>query len=182
MDADGYYYDQPRSPITTRPAVEEPDFEQVDEDHSESDAQWETSFDSFGKQKAPTDDQYRISRGAHLSNTPALAWASTRSKAIAMDAASDDYPQDWQQAGQDADAQDLAGPGSHGKLECTVTKPTKEMEGTQNQFISYLVTTHVSRPLPHSVPPLGSCHVQVEALLIWYSCRLTSSHSNAPTR
>ncbi|KAF1353590.1 hypothetical protein BDV97DRAFT_291909 [Delphinella strobiligena] len=59
-----------------------------------------------------------------------------------MDAASDDYPQDWQQAGQDADVQDLAGPGSHGKLECTVTKPTKEMEGTQNQFISYLVTTH----------------------------------------
>ncbi|KAL1311744.1 hypothetical protein AAFC00_001836 [Neodothiora populina] len=51
-------------------------------------------------------------------------------------------PQEWQQAGENADAQDLAGPGAHGKLECTVTKPQKENEGTQNQYISYLVTTH----------------------------------------
>jgi sorting nexin-4 len=36
---------------------------------------------------------------------------------------------------------DLAGPGLHGKLECRVTDPQKENEGTQNPFISYLVTT-----------------------------------------
>ncbi|GAB7363517.1 hypothetical protein MBLNU230_g3786t1 [Neophaeotheca triangularis] len=51
-----------------------------------------------------------------------------------------DDPQ-WQQAGQDADAQDLAGPGAQGRLECSVTKPQKEGEGTQNAYISYLVTT-----------------------------------------
>lgn len=50
----------------------------------------------------------------------------------------------WQQAGQNADAQDLAGPGAYGKLVCTVNKPQKENEGTQNQFITYLVTTDVS--------------------------------------
>lgn len=61
-----------------------------------------------------------------------------------MDTANEGYGDDWQQAGQNADEQDLAGPGAHGKLECTVTKPQKESEGTQNQFISYLVTTHVS--------------------------------------
>jgi sorting nexin-4 len=50
---------------------------------------------------------------------------------------------DWQQAGQNADAQDLAGPGVHGFLECTVSSPQKEGEGTQNAYISYLVTTEV---------------------------------------
>ncbi|TKX27228.1 PX domain-containing protein 1 [Elsinoe australis] len=48
---------------------------------------------------------------------------------------------DWQQAGEDAAPQDVAGPGNHGRLECKVGKPQKENEGTQNQFISYLVTT-----------------------------------------
>ena len=50
---------------------------------------------------------------------------------------------DWQQAGHDATAQDLAGPGAHGSLECTVSSPQKEGEGTQNAYISYLVTTEV---------------------------------------
>lgn len=56
-----------------------------------------------------------------------------------------DYDQpEWRQAGPHADAQDLAGPGEHGTLECTVTKPQKEGEGTQNVYVSYLVTTDVS--------------------------------------
>jgi sorting nexin-4 len=65
-----------------------------------------------------------------------------------MDAgSSNDYGDaDWQQAGQDADAQDLAGPGQHGYLECTVDQPQKEGEGTQNAYVSYLVTTNVSLP------------------------------------
>ncbi|KAF2159308.1 hypothetical protein M409DRAFT_71091 [Zasmidium cellare ATCC 36951] len=55
---------------------------------------------------------------------------------------SNDYnSSDWQQAGHAADAQDLAGPGEHGRLECTVSKPQKEGEGTQNAYVSYLVTT-----------------------------------------
>lgn len=55
---------------------------------------------------------------------------------------SNDYnSSDWQQAGHDATAQDLAGPGEHGRLECTVSKPQKEGEGTQNAYVSYLVST-----------------------------------------
>ena len=50
--------------------------------------------------------------------------------------------EEWPQAGN-ADAQDLAGIGEHGKLECTVSKPLKEGEGTQNPYISYLVTVEV---------------------------------------
>jgi hypothetical protein len=30
-----------------------------------------------------------------------------------------------------------------GKLDCTVSSPQKESEGTQNPYISYLVTTRV---------------------------------------
>jgi hypothetical protein len=54
----------------------------------------------------------------------------------------EEHPE-WRQAGPNADAQDLAGPGEHGTLECTVTKPQKEGEGTQNVYVSYLVTTDV---------------------------------------
>jgi len=61
-----------------------------------------------------------------------------------MDEGSSRQSEDWQQAGEDADAQDLAGPGLHGRLECTVGKPQRENEGAQTQFISYLVTTDVS--------------------------------------
>ena len=50
---------------------------------------------------------------------------------------------DWQQAGQNADEQDLAGPGAHGFLNCTVDSPQKEGEGTQNPYISFLVTSNV---------------------------------------
>lgn len=77
-----------------------------------------------------------------------------------MDAATDDYSSDWQQGGAHAEPQDLAGPGVHGRLECTVTKPQKENEGTQNQFISYLVTTNVpSMPSDHdsSLIPMSQC-------------------------
>lgn len=62
-----------------------------------------------------------------------------------------DYEQpEWRQAGPNADAQDLAGPGEHGTLECTVTKPQKEGEGTQNVYVSYLVTTDVRSATPDS--------------------------------
>ncbi len=40
------------------------------------------------------------------------------------------------------DPLDLAGVGS-GTLECTVSAPIKENEGTKDVFVSYLVTTNV---------------------------------------
>jgi sorting nexin-4 len=40
------------------------------------------------------------------------------------------------------DPLDLAGVGG-GILECTVSSPIKENEGTKDVFVSYLVTTHV---------------------------------------
>jgi sorting nexin-4 len=60
---------------------------------------------------------------------------------------------DWQQAGHNADPQDLAGPGAHGQLICNVSSPQKEGEGTQNSYVSYLVTTDTdfkSFQQPHS--------------------------------
>lgn len=47
------------------------------------------------------------------------------------------------------DPLDLAGVGG-GTLECTVSSPIKENEGTKDVFVSYLVTTHVcvSGPAP----------------------------------
>lgn len=65
---------------------------------------------------------------------------------------SNDYGEaEWQQAGRNADAQDLAGPGAHGTLDCTVDHPQKEGEGTQNAYVSYLVTTKVGLILPENV-------------------------------
>lgn len=46
------------------------------------------------------------------------------------------------QAGPAADAVDLAGVGD-GRLDCTVTAPLKENEGSKDAYVSYLVTTHV---------------------------------------
>ncbi len=43
---------------------------------------------------------------------------------------------------KNADAMDLAGVGE-GVLECTVTSPIKENDGTKDAYISYLVTTNV---------------------------------------
>ncbi|KAI6901120.1 hypothetical protein D0869_10036 [Hortaea werneckii] len=55
---------------------------------------------------------------------------------------SNDYDDpNWEQAGAHADPQDLAGPGAHGRLECHVSKPQKEGEGTQNAYVSYVVIT-----------------------------------------
>jgi sorting nexin-4 len=45
------------------------------------------------------------------------------------------------------DPLDLAGVGE-GVLECSVTAPIKENDGTKDVFVSYLVTTHVCAALP----------------------------------
>ncbi|KAG8624938.1 hypothetical protein KVT40_006689 [Elsinoe batatas] len=67
--------------------------------------------------------------------------AATQGRKIKMEDDGGYHGDDWQQAGEDAAPQDLAGPGTHGRLECKVGKPQKENEATQNQFISYLITT-----------------------------------------
>ncbi|KAK5022123.1 intercellular trafficking and secretion [Exophiala sideris] len=46
------------------------------------------------------------------------------------------------QAGEDADAVDLAGIGREGTLEVTVDQPLKENDGTKDAYVSYLVTTN----------------------------------------
>lgn len=52
------------------------------------------------------------------------------------------------QAGGLADAIDLAGIGD-GVLECQVSSPLKENDGTKDAYVSYLITTHVSVVLIH---------------------------------
>ena len=48
-----------------------------------------------------------------------------------------------QHHGQDLERQD---PGLSGDiLECTVSEPRKESDGTKDAFVSYLITTNVSR-------------------------------------
>jgi sorting nexin-4 len=46
------------------------------------------------------------------------------------------------QVGRNADIMDLAGVGE-AKLECTVTHPLKENDGSKDAYMSYLVTTIV---------------------------------------
>lgn len=100
--------------------------------------------------------QYKAALGGDDNPVDDSLSATSASTSSSMDTASgDDYPEDWQQAGANADAQDLAGPGAHGKLDCTVGKPQKENEGTQNQFISYLVTTDVCPYLDHQQSPIS---------------------------
>ena len=60
------------------------------------------------------------------------------------------------QAGQDADAVDLAGIGEYGRLDCTVGSPMKENDGTKDAYISYLVTTQVASPAPQSNQAISS--------------------------
>lgn len=48
------------------------------------------------------------------------------------------------QVGNNADPLDLAGVGVEGRLDCTVSSPQKENDGTKDAYVSYLVTTHVS--------------------------------------
>lgn len=50
---------------------------------------------------------------------------------------------DGPQAGDNADALDLAGIGIDGILDCTVDSPLKENDGSKDAYVSYKITTHV---------------------------------------
>lgn len=78
-----------------------------------------------------------LQRLEQFSSTAKMDAGGSSAHAFAGD--DDDYPQ----AGAHADPQDLAGPGEQGRLECNVSKPQREGEGTQNSYISYLVSTEV---------------------------------------
>lgn len=54
------------------------------------------------------------------------------------------------QVGRDADPLDLAGTNG-GTIECTVTAPMKENDGTKDAYMSYLVTTTVRSEEPRSI-------------------------------
>lgn len=51
------------------------------------------------------------------------------------------------QVGRDVDPLDIAGTNGGGVIECTVTAPNKENDGTKDAYVSYLVTTNVCLPL-----------------------------------
>lgn len=48
------------------------------------------------------------------------------------------------QAGENADAVDLAGIGESGVLDCNVGNPRKENDGTKDAYVSYEIATSVS--------------------------------------
>ncbi|KAF1819446.1 uncharacterized protein K489DRAFT_383668 [Dissoconium aciculare CBS 342.82] len=74
-------------------------------------------------------------------STPRSASRIPTTQTIDSVTAMEEGGDDWRQAGHHADPQDLAGPGAHGQLNCNVSSPQKEGEGTQNSYVSYLVTT-----------------------------------------
>jgi len=119
-----------------------------------------------------------------------------RNKPVNMESEGEYHDDNWQQAGEHADAQDLAGPGLHGRVECTVTDARKENEGTQNQYISYLVTTNVStartlvnlrrltslRPTSNRFSPPTSLAVDASQTLFSSTRPSVASIRNAPSR
>jgi hypothetical protein len=139
-------------------AVSDPDsdFELVDSDTpSHLDGAAERSNRSYNYIPTALKEQYsartrklKPTKQEHINNDDDEDWDAVPGSQNPIDQprmeGDNDYEQpEWRQAGPNADAQDLAGPGEHGTLECTVTKPQKEGEGTQNVYVSYLVTTDV---------------------------------------
>ena len=124
-------------------AIQEDDFSQTDgnRDRNNSVQRKKHSSEGKGKQYEQGDRVSRVSRATQEHKKREVG--PLVAEAADMDSGDEHGGDDWQQAGHAADAQDLAGVGIHGRLDCTVTKPQKENEGTQNQFISFLVTTNV---------------------------------------
>lgn len=119
------------------------------------------------------------------------------SPADPMDSDNENHGEDWQQAGENADARDLAGIGVHGRLDVSVGEPRKENEGTQNQYISYLVTTDVgvhcsplhaaptnnnSRPISNRSSPLTSPPAVASPILSSFTKLFAANTHNAQSR
>ena len=68
------------------------------------------------------------------------------------------------QAGRNADAMDLAGVG-HSTMECTVTHPLKENDGSKDAYVSYEVITRVRTSISFTSFVLTSHADQLSQLL-----------------
>ncbi len=104
-----------------------------DQDQYDS-VQWER-----GAEPQPESPPTFPSTHAHThSALPSRPSAGRRSSSMA----------DEPQAGDNADAVDLAGIGSDGVIEVSVDTPLKENDGTKDAYVSYLVSTRVCTTIP----------------------------------
>lgn len=84
--------------------------------------------------------------GPNFENSPLPHRTASTSEARSSSTKVDSEPQ----AGEHADALDLAGIGIEGHLDCTVDAPQKENDGTKDAYVSYKITTNVRLSLYHS--------------------------------
>jgi sorting nexin-4 len=91
-------------------------------------------FDSVSWQREDPQQAESSAPFSHQSDLPSRPAGTRRSDSVSSEP----------QAGEQADAVDLAGIGRDGRLEVTVDSPLKENDGTKDAYVSYLVTTHVS--------------------------------------
>ncbi|KAK5735569.1 intercellular trafficking and secretion [Elasticomyces elasticus] len=114
--------------------------------HAEEVEDLDSDYESIGKDIAQADGSIEAHNGIHHSHIrdhyTGRGHRQSSTGAMEGDSNNNEYDPSWQQAGPNADAQDLAGPGLHGLLQCTVSKPQKEGEGTQSVYVSYQVTTN----------------------------------------
>ena len=73
------------------------------------------------------------------------------SGASESNAAGPSTPPDFDASRQEARRERTSDPGHAGEiLECIVSEPHKENDGTKDAYVSYMITTHVSLPYHHS--------------------------------
>lgn len=139
-------------PAALRQQAEEDDFELIEpaEDFPQADGSFETitkthAIHNLPRPRATSPRKYsKPNRGNRIARDEDVEQAIAGSTETIMEGAGGndhDYHHhpNWHQSGKNADAVDLAGPGSLGRLECSVSKPQKEGEGTPNPYVSYLV-------------------------------------------
>ena len=99
-------------------------------------------FDNVSWRNEPSNDDSRPQTSSSV-QSPSNQHAGSRSRRRT----SHGQPQ----AGQDADAVDLAGIGEYGRLDCVVGSPLKENDGTKDAYISYSVTIQVASLAPKAI-------------------------------
>lgn len=87
------------------------------------------SWQSDGSTKGKGVDQASLASDQHRTISPTSMNGKSRGSSHGV-------------LGRNADEMDLAGLGD-AVLECTVTQPIKENDGTKDAYVSYLVTTNV---------------------------------------
>jgi sorting nexin-4 len=97
-------------------------------------------FSSVSWRNDPTSDGSRPSTASEATGAQVSEGGESNDRHQSTSSA---IPQ--QTLGRNADPLDLAGVGE-GILECTVSSPLKEGDGSKDAYISYLVTTNVCSP------------------------------------